>query len=229
MKIKNKVTIVTGASQGIGEATAKHLAHLGAQVVLAARSKEKIEKLSQELQGTLAVVTDMRENGDIRKLVEKTLKKYGRIDILINNAGQGMQGPVEKIDVKQYKDLMGLNVYGVLEAMQAVIPVMRRQGGGMILNVSSGVTKMYIPGIAAYSSTKYALNALSLIARQELAKDKIIVSMVHPGMTATNFYQNMIGGAPDFSGRDLPPMDSPEKVAKKIAELIGSESAELEV
>lgn len=200
MKIKDKVVIVTGASQGIGEATAKQLSRLGAQVILAARSKGKIENLSQDFKDSLSVVTDMRKRGDIQNLIEKTLEKYGRIDILINNAGQGMQGPVEKIDVKQYKNLMDLNVYGVLEAMQAVIPVMRRQGGGMILNVSSGVTKMYIPGIAAYSSTKYALNSLSLIARQELAKDKIIVSVVHPGMTATNFYENMIGGAPDFSG-----------------------------
>jgi len=106
---------------------------------------------------------------------------------------------------------------------------MRAQGGGIILNVSSGVTKLYIPNLAAYSSTKYALNALSFIARQELAKDNIIVSVLHPGMTASNFYENMIGGSPDFGSRELPPMDSSEKVAEKIAELIKSEEAELEV
>lgn len=229
MEIKGKVIIITGASQGIGEATAKHLTRLGAKVVLAARSKEKIEKLAKELKNSLAVVTDMRKRGNIQNMVKKTLNQYGRIDILINNAGQGMHGPMETIDFKNYKSLMDLNVYGVLKAMQLAIPIMRRQGGGMILNVSSGVTKMYIPGIAAYSSTKYALNAISLIARQELAKDKIVVSVVHPGMTASNFYQNMIGGAPDFSGRVMPPMDSSEKVAEHIAELIGSEAAELEV
>ena len=124
---------------------------------------------------------------------------------------------------------MELNVYGVLRAMQAVIGPMRAQGGGMILNVSSGVTKLYIPALAAYSSTKYALNALSFIARKELEKDNIIVSVVHPGMTASNFYENMIGGSPDFGSRGLPPMDSSEKVAEKIAELIESENAELEV
>jgi len=89
---------------------------------------------------------------------------------------------------------------------------------------------MYIPNLAAYSSTKYALNALTLIARQELKKDKIIISALHPGMTATNFYQNAIGKMPDFSSRrDLPAMDSSEKVAKKIVELIGSGRAEMEV
>ena len=229
MEIKNKVIIVTGASQGIGKATAKLLSSLGAAVVLAARSKEKIEAMQKELPNSFAIVTDMRKAEDIKNLIGKTLEKYGHIDILINNAGQGMGGPVENIDIEKYKSIMELNVYGVLRAMQEVIVPMRKQGGGMILNVSSGVTKRYIPGIAAYSSTKYALNAVSLIAREELAQDNIIVSLVHPNMTASNFYENMVGGLPDFGDREMPPMDSNEKVAEKIVELIGSEEAELEV
>jgi short-subunit dehydrogenase len=229
MEITNKIIIITGASQGIGLATAKLLSARGAKVVLAARNQKALDALQKELPDSLAVVTDMRKPEDITNLVSKTIGKFGRIDILINNAGQGMSGLVENIDIEQYKSNMKLNVYGVLRSMQAVIPVMRKQGGGMILNVSSGVTKRYIPGIAAYSSTKYALNALSLIARQELAKDNIVVSVVHPGMTASKFYENMIGGAPDLGSRELPPMDSTEKVAEKIAELIESGEAELEV
>jgi short-subunit dehydrogenase len=229
MEIKNKVIIITGASKGIGRATAKLLTARGGKVVLAARSTDLIEELQRELPNSLAVTTDMRKPEDIINLINKAIEKFGRIDILINNAGQGMSGLVENIDIEQYQSIMELNVYGVLRAMQAVIGSMRAQGGGIILNVSSGVTKLYIPNLAAYSSTKYALNALSFIARQELAKDNIIVSVLHPGMTASNFYENMIGGSPDFGSRELPPMDSSEKVAEKIAELIKSEEAELEV
>jgi len=229
MEIKNKVIIITGASKGIGRATAKLLTARGGKVVLAARSTDLIEELQRELPNSLAVTTDMRKPEDIINLINKAIEKFGRIDILINNAGQGMSGLVENIDMEQYKSIMELNVYGVLRAMQAVIGSMRAQGGGMILNVSSGVTKLYIPNIAAYSSTKYALNALSFIARQELAKDNIIVSVLLPGMTASKFYENMIGGIPDFGGRELPSMDSSEKVAEKIADLIKSEEAELEV
>lgn len=137
-----------------------------------------------------------------------------------------MFGPVEKINIDEYKEIMELNVYDVLRAMQLVIPIMRRQGGGMILNVSSGVTKRYIPQLSAYSSTKYALNALSFIARQELAADNIVVSVMHPKMTETNFMQNAIGARPDFSGRGLIEIDTPEQVAEKISELIKSEMEE---
>ena len=119
--------------------------------------------------------------------------KFGRIDILVNNAGQGLLSPVETVDLDEYRGIMELNVFAVLVAMQAVIPIMRKRGGGTILNVSSMVSKNTFPMLAAYASTKYALNALSLTARQELAKDSIIVSVFHPKMTATDFGQNALG------------------------------------
>jgi short-subunit dehydrogenase len=164
-------------------------------------------------------------------MIRETIERYGRIDILINNAGQGMYGPVEKINIEQYKELMDLNVYSVVRAMQEVIPYMRKQGGGVIVNISSGLTKMYLPGVSAYSSTKYALNAISLIARQELEKDNIIVSIIEPNMTATNFTKNSIGSRPnwDNSGRPAPKIDPPEKVAHVIEKIIKSGEAELRV
>jgi short-subunit dehydrogenase len=123
---------------------------------------------------------------------------------------------------------MELNVYSVLSAMQAVIPIMKKQGHGMIINVSSAVTKRYIPNMSAYSSTKYALNALSQIARQELEKDKIIVSSILPKMTATDFGKNSIGPRPTWDpNRPMPQIDSPELVAEKIIELINSEEPEI--
>ncbi len=229
MEIKNKVIIITGASEGIGLSTAKYLSKKGAKIVLAARSSDKLKKIEKEIPDSLAVITDMKKYEDIKNLVKKTLEKYGRIDILINNAGQGMYGPVETINIDYLKQVMELNVYSIILAMQEVIPVMRKQGGGMIINISSAVSKRYIPGISAYSSTKYALNAFTFIARQELEKDNIIVSSVSPKMTSTRFGENSITRRPDWSssGRPMPEVDTPEKVAEKIGEIIVSEAEEI--
>jgi len=140
-----------------------------------------------------------------------------------------MYGPVEKIEIENLKSIMELNLYGVILAMQEVIPYMKKQDGGMIINVSSGTSKRYIPGIGGYSSTKYALNAISFIAREELAKDRIIVSSIFPKITSTRFGDNSIGKRPDWNstGRPIPQVDPPEKVAEKIGELINSEAAEI--
>ena len=221
MQIKDKIAIVTGASGGIGLAVAKRLAQEGAKVVLAARSADKLKQLEREIPGSFAVPTDMRKQEDIHQLVQQTEQKFGRIDILINNAGQGLLSPVESIDLKDYREIMELNVFAVLEAMQAVIPIMRQQGGGAILNVSSLVSKNYFPQLGGYASTKYALNALSLTARQELASDKIVVSVFHPKMTATEFGQNARGET-YHSGAGRPGMtiDTPEAVAEKMIQLI---------
>ncbi|HUC31527.1 MAG TPA: SDR family NAD(P)-dependent oxidoreductase, partial [Candidatus Paceibacterota bacterium] len=232
----NKVIIVTGASDGIGEATAKKLARAGAKVVLAARNDEKLAKLAHELPGSVAVHTDMTQQADIQNLIDRTMEIDGRIDILINNAGQGMMGPAEHVDIDKYKHIMNLNVYGPLYAMQLAIPHMRAEGGGMILNISSRVSKNYYPNLSAYASTKYALNAISLTAREELKKDNIIVSVFHPKMTATSFGKNSANVDPTeaaafyerakAAGRDI---DTAEQVAEKILEQIISEAPEAEM
>lgn len=235
MGIKGKIAIVTGASSGIGTATARLFSQKGARVALAARSAEKLTVLEKELPGSFAIPTDMTKTESVKNMVEKTLEHFGRIDILVNNAGRGMSAPVEKIDIEKYRRLIELNVIGPLAAMELVIPIMRHQGGGTIVNVSSMVSKMYIPGIAAYASTKYALNALSLTAREELAKDNIIVSVVHPYMTKTNFFKNVIqpeGSRQDLEANrlqdpNLPPPDPAEKVAEHILRAVESEEAEI--
>ena len=227
MKIKNSVVIITGSSSGIGLATARLLVLKGAMVVLAARSAVKLKKLEKEIPNSFAVPTDMRKPADIKSLVKKTMKKYGRVDILINNAGQGMRASVEKININDYKSVMDLNVFGVLQAMQAVIPIMRKQGGGMILNVSSMVSKNYFPWMAAYASTKYALNALTLTARTELEPDHIVVSVFYPKKTSTDFGANALGEKYSSSaGRPGMIADTPESVAKAIIEQLESEATE---
>ncbi len=227
MQIDGKIAIVTGASGGIGLAIAKELARKGATVVLAARSADTLRQLEKEIPGSIAVPTDMRDEKSIRTLVGTAKERFGRVDILVNNAGQGLRAPVESIDLDEYRSIMELNVFAVLRAMQEVIPLMRAQGGGMILNISSLVSKNYFPELAAYASTKYALNALSLTARQELAPDRIIVSVFHPKMTATGFGQHALGEKYISSaGRPGMTVDTPEQVAAQVIRQIESEEAE---
>ena len=236
MEIKNKVIIVTGASDGIGEAIAKKLAAAGAKVILAARSDEKLAALAHELPNSVAVHADMTQQADIQNLIDRTMDIDGRIDILINNAGQGMYGAAESIDIDKYKHIMNLNVYGPLYAMQLAIPHMREQGGGMILNISSRVSKNYYPNLSAYASTKYALNAISLTARDELKKDNIIVSVFHPKMTATSFGKNSMNADPATASAYAEraraagmEVDTAEQVADKVLEQIKSEAPEAEM
>lgn len=235
MDIRDKVVIITGASMGIGAAAARLLAEHGAKLALAARSTDRITVLADELKprtDVIAITLDMTNPDDIRRMIAETQQHFGRIDVLINNAGQGMYVPVEHVDINQYRALMELNVYGPLFAMQTVIPIMRAQGGGLIVNISSGVSKNYYPGLAAYASTKYALNALSLTARAELAHDNIRVSVVHPGRTATDFGRNAISNPalqalPNAAPRTANvPVDTAELVAERILEAIQTEVPE---
>lgn len=228
MEIKNKVAIVTGASEGIGKAIAEALYSQGAKLIVAARSDEKIQAIVKKLPGSQGVHVDMRQEKDVQYLIEMAMKTFGRIDLLVNNAGQGLYGSLETINLNDYQGLFELNVQGPLRAMQLVIPQMRKQGGGMIVNVSSMVSKNAYPFLGAYASTKYALNALSLTARAELAKDHIVVSLLHPRMTATRFGENSLGSRPDFTSRGGTPLpvDTPEMVAQKLLGLVASEAAE---
>ena len=230
MTIDGKVIIVTGASGGIGLATARLLGARGAQVVLAARNEPALQAAAAEISGSLAVKTDMRQAESIRALVESTLEHFGRVDCLVNNAGQDFNAPVEAIELGDFRSILELNLIGPLEAMQAVIPLMRRQGSGAIVNVSSGTTKMVLTGSAGYSASKAALNHLSLVAREELASDGIAVSLIYPYITATALEKNAIGADENSSAgppSNLPPADPPEKVAAAILSLIESGQAEL--
>ena len=233
MNIADKVVIVAGASSGIGLATARLLAAHGARVALAARSRDKLNRLATELPDSVAIPTDMRSAEDIRHMVEKVLRHFGRIDVLINCAGRGYDAPLEQIEIGKYRELFELDVVGPLIAMQLVIPIMREQGGGTIVNISSGTSLTYLPNMSAYSSVKRALNSITLTAREELAKDHIVVSVVYPYITLTDLDRNMFGvESGDFErfeaevDTNLPPPDSAEYVAEKVLQVIETEEPE---
>ena len=235
MDLKDKVVLITGASAGIGLATARAVTAAGAKVVLAARSTDKLTQLAEELRRegheALVVPTDMRNQAEVAQLVESTIQRYGRIDVLINNAGQAVAGTVADLDLEHYRQVIELNMLGPVYAIQASVPKMRAQGGGIIINVSSMVSKMHIPGLGGYASTKSALNMLSDTARGELASDNIRVITVYPRMTATDFGRNSLGNRQmrqQQRGNAAPErvIDSPEYVAEKILEAIQKEPAE---
>lgn len=196
--LENRIAIVTGASAGIGAATAAALAQQKAHVVLAARRSERIEPLAAQLARTydvrtLAVATDVSRRADIDALVARTLETFGRVDILVNNAGVGLQGDVADLPEAELRYLFDVNLFGAVHAMQAVIPTMRQQGSGAIVNVTSILGKVALPSLgqvgssAGYTASKFALEAFSAAARMELAGDGIRVITVAPGVTASEF------------------------------------------
>jgi len=224
MQLAGKVVIVTGASSGIGAAFSRLAAEQGAKVVLAARRKERIDALAAELPDALAVQTDVTDFDQIRALVSATVERYGRIDVLVNNAGQGLHVPIEHVKLDDVEAVMRLNVYAPLVAMQTVVPLMRAQGGGAIVNISSGTSRMVLPGVGAYAATKCALNQISLTARAEWAADNIVVSLVYPSVTQTEFHASLRAGS--FAGNPRFPGHSAEHVADAILEAIRSGEAE---
>ena len=235
MDVQEKVVVITGASAGIGLATARRFATAKAKVVMAARSGDKMETVAEELQANGAQVftvpTDMRNPEAVKQLVESTIQHFGRIDILVNNAGQSVAGRIADLDTDHFQEIIALNLFGPLYAMQAVIPAMRQNGGGLIINISSMVSKMSIPGLAGYASTKAALNLISDTARGELATDNIRVISVFPGVTATDFGKNALGNQQlrqqqrGSMPTNIVP-DSAEFVADKILEAAQNEPAE---
>jgi short-subunit dehydrogenase len=230
-ELKGKTAIVTGASSGIGRATAQLLAANGVRVGLVSRSKGILEELSGTLPGSRAFPADMTKIPQIKKMVSSAANYFGRIDILVNNAGQGYDAPVEKTEIGTFRYIYDLNVIGPLVAMQQIIPIMRAQGGGTMMNISSGTALMHLPGMSPYSSSKRALAGISLAARQELQADNIIVSVIYPYITLTNFEKNTIHAVPVPQDQQEPagrfPADSAEFVADKIAGGIVSGEAEI--
>jgi short-subunit dehydrogenase len=221
MQIKDRVFIVTGASSGIGLATAIALSDRGAKVALFARNTDALQKLAQQLPGSLPVTADMTEFDRLREAIRAVQQQYGRVDGLVNNAGRSYAASIEKIEPALFDEIFHLNVLGPIVAMQAVIPLMRAQGGGSIVNINSGTAFMTVPQYSVYSASKRALLGFSLTARAELEKDHIVVSEIYPFITATNFGKNRMGNqAGGGPASNYAEGDKPEFVAGLVLQAI---------
>ncbi|MFP7834292.1 SDR family oxidoreductase [Marisediminicola sp. LYQ134] len=230
MDITDSVVVITGASSGIGAATARAASRAGARVVLAARREDRISALASELDRAVAVRCDVTDQVQVQSLVRATLDAFERIDVLVNNAGQGLQAMTEQVALDDFRALLELNLVAPLAMMQAVLPAMRHQHSGRIINVSSGTTFADIPGTGAYVATKIALERLSAISRRELDGSGITVSTLIPFATSTEFLASIRAGRADAeemtAGADF---DSPEQVADAILRLIRTGEARMDL
>jgi len=227
LDLTGKTVIVTGASSGIGEATARALYAAGAQPVLAARRADRLRQLSEQLDGALAVPTDVTDPAARQALIDATLERHGKIDGLVNNAGAGMLKLLVDIEPAEFSQLLELNLVSALAMTRDVLPAMRRRGAGRIVNVSSGVIQTPAPTVSAYAASKAGLAMMSAVARVELAADGIDVSTVFPSLTATEF----AGGIYQLGTEPFPGfvVQSTGYVARVILRLLRTGEASIDI
>ena len=195
MEMNRKVVVITGASMGIGEAMAKVFADAGANVVLLSRDAKRAEEARQRIgysERTLAMACDVRQRQEVDHALEATLKRFARVDVWVNNAGVGIRDSVADMTESVVRELFDTNFFGVISCMQAVVPAMRKSGGGTIINVSSVAGHVPVPFMSLYCASKFALNAIGKGARLELKRDNINVLTVCPGYVSTTFGEHMV-------------------------------------
>ena len=189
-EIRGKVVAITGASSGIGEATALLLAQRGAKVMLGALDTHKLELLASQIRqagGEVAFAkTDVRRRNDLVSFVQLATEQFGKLDVLINNAGVMPVGPLDDLKVDDWDQMVDVNIKGVLYGIAAALPIFRSQGFGHFVNIASTAARKVVPNQTVYAGTKAAVLAISDGLRQE-AGDKLRVTVISPGFTATNF------------------------------------------
>lgn len=219
-----KVIVITGASGGIGAATAELLAKRGMSVVLVARRKEVLGAVAARCgEPALAVVADVSARENVRRVVSTALDRFGRIDVWINNVGRGISRPPSEVTDEDVDEVMRLNVLPALYGMQEVLPHFKSRGTGQVINISSLLGRVpFAVNRSAYCGAKHFLNALTANFREEVQASHpgIQVSLVSPGVVRTDFGLNALHGGPD--SRQLPESQSAEEVAEVIAGVIES-------
>jgi short-subunit dehydrogenase len=214
--------VVTGASSGIGEASAYRFARDGARLGLLARRKDRLQEVAAKVRGlggeAIVVPVDLADGENARRAVGEVETTFGGIDVLVNNAGFGLYAPLERVPREDIERLFAVNTFGALACIQAVLPGMRRNGRGLIINVSSIVGRRALPMTGAYGASKYAMQGLSDALRVELAGTGVRVSVVCPGYTATEFSERVL----DYGAERRRPTGTAGKVmsAEEVAEAI---------
>ncbi|GLV54609.1 oxidoreductase [Dictyobacter sp. S3.2.2.5] len=220
--ISGKVVVITGASSGIGEATALLLAERGATVVLGARRADRLEALAARITdagGKIAYAsTNVKRRDDLSNLVRLAYERYGKLDVLINNAGVMPISPLDELRVEDWEEMIDVNIKGVLYGIAAALPIFREQGSGHFVNIASTAGYKTVPNQSVYSGTKFAVRAISEGLRQE-AGDKLRVTIVSPGFVHTNFAEGVTN--PEMQAQLVAQRDRfampPDAVARAIA------------
>ncbi len=223
--LQNRVLVVTGASAGIGKATALEAARRGMHVVLAARREDKLNAVAEQIRRldrqALVVPTDVAKNEDVAALVEKTVEQFGRLDVMCANAGYGFRESVAELDEQMHREIFETNYFGTVRCVQHAMPVMKKQGSGQMMVVSSIVGRIGLPMYAAYSATKSAQAVLAMALRVELQRFGIEITCVYPIGTRTEFFEvsAKLNGQ-DTIRQNTPNMfmQTPEHVARKMVD-----------
>lgn len=218
--LQGAVVAVTGASAGIGRASVLAFAREGARVAACARRLERLEALAEAVRATgaeiLVLEADVGEEPSVQRFVEATVERFGRLDVLVNNAGYGVRGRVEEVPAEAYERLMRVNYLGTVHGCRAAVPIMRRQGRGVIVNVSSIVGHRSMPGGAAYAATKAAQISLTESLRVELRGTGVHACSVHPIGTETEFTEVAARASGGRTAGPVGPQQSAEAVARAI-------------
>ena len=193
--VKSKVVVITVASSGLGEAAAKHLSTLGATVVLGARRKERIENLAKEIKQNggqaLAIAVDVTQREQVKKLVDAAVEQFGRVDVILNNAGLMPLSPMDRLNVDEWDTLIDVNIKGVLNGIAAVLPYMKKQKSGQVINTSSVAGHKIFHGSAVYSATKSAVRVLTEGLRMDVKPYNIRTTIVSPGAVKTELLEHI--------------------------------------
>ncbi|HET6630063.1 MAG TPA: SDR family oxidoreductase [Woeseiaceae bacterium] len=224
---RNKTVIVTGGSEGVGAAVARRFADAGANLVLVARGREKLERLAEELRPKARVLTcamDVTDEAAGPALLERAEREFGAVHVLVNNAGYHHRGPVEKVEARELGRMIDVNLKAPIVLSRLALPYLRKSGEGAIINVASLAGRTPVPGAATYSASKFGLRAFTFALGEELAGSRIKIAAVSPGPIDTGFIMTNIDAVADITFSQ--PLSTADEVAQVVMDLAVNDARE---